>query len=81
MYVEYYFSVDGTNFVKMSKITHNIPDTDYNQQIFNFTYTPENQKTRYIKVFAKYYGQLPEWHLGAGGKSWLFADEIDIICK
>ncbi|HQP02990.1 MAG: GH92 family glycosyl hydrolase [Bacteroidales bacterium] len=81
LYVEYYFSVDGTNFVKMSKITHNIPDTDYNQQIFNFTYTPENQKTRYIKVFAKYYGQLPEWHLGAGGKSWLFADEIDIICK
>ena len=27
---------------------------------------------------AKTIGQCPSWHLGAGGTSWLFADEIAI---
>jgi hypothetical protein len=29
-------------------------------------------------VVAKNYGPCPTWHLGAGGKSWLFLDEVDV---
>ncbi len=31
---------------------------------------------RYIRVTAKSIGRCPAWHSGAGGKAWLFADEI-----
>ena len=31
---------------------------------------------RYIKVKATNIGECPEWHKGAGGKAWLFVDEI-----
>lgn len=31
-----------------------------------------------VIVTAKTIGPCPEWHLGAGGKSWIFVDEIDV---
>ncbi|UCC82832.1 MAG: sulfatase-like hydrolase/transferase [Gemmatimonadota bacterium] len=31
---------------------------------------------RYVRVRARNLGQCPEWHAGAGGKTWLFVDEI-----
>jgi len=31
---------------------------------------------RYISVTAEQFGVCPDWHLGAGGKTWIFADEI-----
>ncbi|HAA18857.1 MAG TPA: glycosyl hydrolase family 92, partial [Cytophagales bacterium] len=33
---------------------------------------------RYVKVKATNMGTCPEWHKGAGGKSWIFTDEIVI---
>lgn len=80
-YVEYYTSNDGINFKKIATIKHNVADNDYHQQIYNFRSEPTNCKARYVKVFAKYYGTLPEWHLGAGGETFLFLDEIDVVEK
>jgi predicted alpha-1,2-mannosidase len=37
-----------------------------------------NKETRYIKIKAKNYGKLPEWHPGAGDPSFIFIDEIVI---
>jgi hypothetical protein len=32
---------------------------------------------RYVKVIAKpAFDVIPSWHLGAGGKPWIFADEV-----
>ncbi|MFA7115650.1 MAG: GH92 family glycosyl hydrolase [Bacteroidales bacterium] len=31
---------------------------------------------RYIKIVAKNYGTIPNWHLGAGGEAFIFIDEI-----
>ena len=78
LYVEYYSSTDGLSFTKLTQLTHNVSDTDEDSRVFRFLYKSKNIKARYIKVFAKYYGVLPEWHLGAGGESWLFIDEIII---
>jgi predicted alpha-1,2-mannosidase len=36
----------------------------------------EGRKTRYIRIHAKNAGPCPAWHLGAGGESWIFMDEI-----
>jgi hypothetical protein len=38
-----------------------------------------NKNIRYIKVVAQpAFETIPSWHLGAGGKPWIFADEIII---
>ena len=37
---------------------------------------PGSPAIRYIRVKAKSVGTCPQWHPGAGGKAWLFADEI-----
>jgi len=33
---------------------------------------------RYLRIKAVQYGKLPAWHLGAGGDSHIFIDEIEI---
>jgi predicted alpha-1,2-mannosidase len=35
-------------------------------------------EARYVRVIGKNRGVCPDWHLGAGGKAWVFADEIII---
>ncbi|MEO1713042.1 MAG: GH92 family glycosyl hydrolase, partial [Bacteroidota bacterium] len=40
---------------------------------------PVGLKTRYIKIVGQNRGVCPPWHKGAGGKAWVFADEIEII--
>ncbi len=34
------------------------------------------KKARFVKVIAKNAGPCPDWHLGKGGATWIFADEI-----
>lgn len=36
------------------------------------------KKGRYVKIKARNFGVLPEWHPGAGGKSYIFTDEVII---
>ena len=35
-------------------------------------------RARYVRVRAKNVGVCPPWHPGAGGKAWLFVDEITV---
>lgn len=37
---------------------------------------PAGTEARYVRVRAKQFGLCPDWHLGAGGKTWIFADEL-----
>lgn len=36
----------------------------------------KSESARYVRIRAKNRGQCPSWHIGAGGKAWIFADEI-----
>jgi len=38
-------------------------------------------KARYVRVTATNIKRCPDWHIGAGGKAWIFADEIEIDRK
>ena len=49
-----------------------------NVEIWTAYFKQVPKKYRYIKIIAKKLGKLPEWHLGAGGKSWIFIDEIEV---
>jgi len=39
---------------------------------------PKGAPVRYVRFRAKSVGTCPSWHAGAGGKAWMFADEIAI---
>ena len=74
--IEVFASLDGKNFEKIASIRHEIADPDPEEYIHAFVKYFDPVKTRYVKVMAKNYGPLPEWHQGAGNDSWIFVDEI-----
>ena len=45
-------------------------------EIKNYKAQFKSRPVRYIKVKAKNVSVCPDWHPGAGGKAWLFVDEI-----
>ena len=63
---------------KLSEVLANFSDKIEGSFHKDFTLKVKNLKTRYIKIKAENYGVCPEWHLGAGGKTWVFVDEITI---
>ena len=76
--VDFEISADGKNFTPVSSVNNNIPDKEATPTVMVFTNSITPQQTRYIKVKAHNYGTLPAWHPGAGGKAWIFCDEIFI---
>jgi predicted alpha-1,2-mannosidase len=74
-YVEFEISDDGSNWIFARKALHRIPDTAYGSFTHDFM-IPINRNTRHIRIKAPNYGNCPEWHMGAGGASWLMSDEI-----
>ena len=75
--VDFYISKDGTNYSLVSSISHNISDSTDESIIYKFEEELRSSvMARYVKVVAQNYGACPDWHLGDGGTSWLFFDEI-----
>ncbi|MBQ1673308.1 MAG: GH92 family glycosyl hydrolase, partial [Bacteroidales bacterium] len=77
VWVEFYTSRNGKDFVRQRRLEHDVDPQDYNCQIHEFT-LPVNVNARYVKVVARNFGTLPEWHLGAGGQAHIFVDEVTI---
>ena len=76
--VEVSFSNDGTSYGNHTEIK--VKDGKRNGSANRTTIqSPEiNLSARYIKIKAINRGTCPDWHPGAGGRSWVFADEIFI---
>lgn len=77
--VEYYISSDGLNYNLFKTIENGISADDYSIQKRLFTgFAQPQTSARYIKVIAKNFGTLPEWHQGKGGEAFIFIDEIEV---
>ncbi len=89
--VEFWYSVDGISWTSMGNDTPSIEPNDYTVQRWDsrvrlghtdnkpepmFIFT--SVLARYVKVKAKNYGKLPDWHMGAGGEAFIFIDEITV---
>ena len=77
--VDYYVSTDNVNFTKIGTIENTIDAKETENIIKDFSLSlvkPMNM--RYVKVIAKNYGKLPEWHQGFNGDGFIFIDEITI---
>ena len=89
--VEFWYSVDGKTWTSMGNDAPPIKPDDYtvhrwasNVRLGHSDNKPEPMfiatpvQARYVKVKAKNFGKLPDWHLGAGGEAFIFIDEITI---
>ena len=74
----FYVSTDGVNFKEIAVVKNTFHDSQYGSFHKEFSVDLKEVKAQYIKVEAKNYGKCPDWHLGAGGTTWLFTDEIVI---
>lgn len=74
--VEFELSLDGLNFSKAAVAVHDVPDRDTRVTVKELSSTFSPRAARFVRVRAYTYGAVPLWHPGAGGKAWLFVDEI-----
>jgi hypothetical protein len=75
--VEYLISSDGENFKSLGILKPTVDIKDMNIQTYEFV-KECNVRARYVRVMAKNYGKLPDWHESPGGNAHLFIDEITI---
>jgi len=75
-YVEFFVSGNGKSYSSVAKVNNSISPLETLPVIHNFDQEIPSTNARYIKVFAKSLINCPSWHIGHGGKSWLFTDEI-----
>ena len=73
--VEFAISSDGQNFEVLGTRGHDVPDDKYGGMTHDIG-IEVGQNAQYVRIRARQYGVCPDWHLGAGGKTWIFADEI-----
>jgi len=76
-YVQYWVSDDGSNYKLAATVNTKVDIKNPDVQTQKFT-APLNINARYIKLIAKQYGPLPEWHESKGQPSYIFADEITV---
>ncbi len=75
--VEFETSIDGNKFSSVGIVNNSIKDDDLNVLLKDYLLNlSKTIKTRFIKIKAKNYGNLPSWHAGAGGDAYIFIDEI-----
>ncbi|MFN6092193.1 MAG: discoidin domain-containing protein, partial [Bacteroidota bacterium] len=71
-------SNDGTTWTLAGAMDLKVDPKDYNVQIARPQLVFPAQKAKYMKVKAYNFGQLPSWHLGAGGEAYIFCDEVTV---
>lgn len=77
--VEFWISEDGKNFSLAETVVNNTPLNEKGAIVKKFfTKKVKGEKAKFIRVIATNIKVCPPWHLGAGGKAWIFADEITI---
>jgi hypothetical protein len=77
--VDYYTSNDNVNFVLVGTLENPIDAKETENVIKDFNLKLKNTtKAKYVKIIAKNFGKLPEWHQGFGGDAFIFIDEITI---
>ena len=76
--IELLYSTNGKDFIPLKKIVLDAKEPSKLKQIKNVTLNFDQVDARFIRVRAKNIKTCPAWHAGAGGKAWLFADEIMI---
>ena len=79
--VDVEYSTDGENWQPYGEVRNTQFPTIHVRQGENITHTftvAGSARAKYIKVTAKNFGPMPDWHVSAGEQAWVFVDEIII---
>ena len=71
-------SKDNQNWIKVDEIGKFDEPKKRGKLIKPAQFKDLQLNTRHLKIYAKNYGKLPDWHEAAGSSSWLFTDEVII---
>ncbi len=77
-YLEVSSSLDGVYFSPLASLKIPKVQAADETEAHLFELTLPKTRAHYIRIYAKNIGVCPEWHTGAGGKAWLFVDEVII---
>jgi len=76
--VEFEVSSDGVKFDRVAEIKPGFSQTDMTPTVREYRQKIAPTRTRYVRIKAYNFGNIPGWHPGAGGDPWIFVDEIFI---
>jgi len=76
LWVEFMVAEDGKNYQLLGKVNASRKPEERGQFVSSYKIDFQTKNVRYIKVFAKNLGKLPQWHEAAGADAWVFLDEI-----
>jgi hypothetical protein len=74
--VRFFGSIDGVEYDLIGLVNNPIPDSQDGIFSVPFAIDIPGETYRYVKVEADALLSCPDWHIGAGQKSWIFTDEI-----
>jgi len=74
--MEFALSKYGVSFESRKRLVNGKTKKNHFKMIQDFSETFGQNEARFIRVFARNLDTCPEWHQGAGGKAWIFFDEI-----
>jgi len=69
-------SSDGTDFREVARLAGDVADDAYGNILRDWVTEVEGVEARYVRVFARNYGTIPDWHPGRGEGAFIFIDEI-----
>jgi hexosaminidase len=74
--VEFAASINGRDFKVVATLSNDVSPLSTETIKKDFSAMLNGVRARFVRVHAKNIGACPEGHPGAGGKAWLFVDEI-----
>lgn len=74
--VTFSLSSDGKEFFGVHEIATDIKPEDQGSRVNEYFASFPEETARYVRVFARGLITCPPWHAGAGGRAWMFCDEI-----
>jgi alpha-L-fucosidase len=77
--IEVSVSQDSMEFTPVGRIDTGEPKQDAEVKAKDFAISLTSVTGRFVKVKVSNVGICPAWHNGAGGKAWVFLDEITIM--
>jgi hypothetical protein len=69
-------STDGESFDQVSRMTSDVTEDAEGVVLRDVVAELEDTQARYVKIDAKSFGTIPEWHPGRGDGAFIFVDEI-----
>jgi arylsulfatase A-like enzyme len=72
------YSTDGNNYMEIAKYKIDSHQQKNGRSVERFSSGTLSAEMQFIRIKASNSGPCPSWHTGAGGKSWLFVDEITV---